>query len=157
MLRILLVLCLLSSSAYANEAADRLDLLMLYSPRATMKTFMTSMNKYMKFKKTNPARAELALKRASKTLNFRDVSPALRYEIATTVPVYLKEVIDRITIIKLSDIPNTTSETVWTLSDTAISIAKVEEGSEAGKYLFSPYTVDNASDFFIEFKTFPML
>ena len=68
MLRILFLFFLLSSGLYASETSDRLDPVMLYSPRATLKTFMTSMNKYMKYKKTNPSRAELALKRASKNI-----------------------------------------------------------------------------------------
>ena len=155
MLRILFLFFLLSSGLYANEASDRLDPVMLYSPRATLKTFMTSMNKYMKYKKTNPSRAELALKRASKTLNYRDVAPALKYEVSTTVPIYLKEVIDRIMIINLSTIPDDTKENSWTLRDTAIAIAKVQDGTDAGKYLFSPYTVDNAADFFHRVQDLP--
>ena len=51
MLRILFLFFLLSSGLYANEASDQLDPVMLHSPRATLKTFMTSMNKYMSIKK----------------------------------------------------------------------------------------------------------
>ena len=67
MLRILF-LFLLSSGLYANEASDRLDPVMLYSPRATLKTFMTSMNKYMKYKKTNPSRARISIEESVKNI-----------------------------------------------------------------------------------------
>lgn len=155
MLRILLVLCLLSTHVQANEAADRLDPISLYSPRVTLKTFMTAMNKYLKFKKVNPARAELALTRASKTFSYEDVSTALRYEVANTAPVYLKEVLDRVLVINFSQIPNTTTENSWTIKDTAITIIRVKDGPQAGKYLFSPYTVANASDFFRRVQDLP--
>ena len=156
MTRILVMLSILISSyAYSNEATERLNPIELGSPRSTMRTFMVAMDNYLKFKKINPKRAESSLKRASRTLDLSQVSPAFKVDTETSAPVYLKEVIDRVTVINYKKLPGDDSLDSWTLNGTAITIYKVKEGPKKDKYLFSPSTVQNVKEYFTTVEDLP--
>jgi MscS family membrane protein len=72
--------------------------------------------------------------------------------------VLLREVIFRIELPDLAEIPDASAVTQadeeddpltrWRIPGTEITIARVEEGSRIGEYLFSPDTVDRAREFY---------
>ena len=81
--------------------------------------------------------------RAIRSFDLSQVSPVLRNTVAIERAIQLKEIIDRIEIPSIDDIPDRevmvrNSLKKWRLPNTEIEIALIEEGARAGEYLFTP-------------------
>ncbi|MEH6637602.1 MAG: mechanosensitive ion channel family protein [Halioglobus sp.] len=99
---------------------------------------------------------------ARRTLNFSELPAAL----AVTEPLFryrifqLKEVLDRLELPPKESVPDAAAMSTrefkrWTLPGTEITIERVEQGSQAGEYLFSPETVERLPEFYDRIKHLP--
>lgn len=137
------------------------------SPRATLKTFLDSVDAYMDLsldatlsyaasnrsyenereKRLNDL-AELQFINALETLDLSELPSGFRRVLAIESLVRMTDVIARIVIPDLSDVPGhemmkDAGETSWRIPNTRIEISLVTEGARAGEYLFSGRTVAN--------------
>lgn len=129
-------------------------------PRDTMKSFMDAMNDYRKGVETGDPLLKARLDDAVRTLNLAETPAVDRSSTGERAAVFLKEVIDRIIIINYEYIPDNSGEEPvqrWRLKDTEIVIAQVQEGKRAGEFLFTPDTVNRASEFYSKVKHMPYL
>ena len=117
------------------------------SPRCTLSGFLENVNAAI-FAEQQGNFAELrrARGRAAHALDFGDLPDPYSYEARTKHIIYLKEILDRIPLPPLEDVPGPAevadgSVSEWTIPDSQITIARVEEGERAGNYLFSATTV----------------
>jgi len=125
------------------------------------------------------ARAQALLDRAVRTLNLRQIPPALSKKIGLERALLLKEVLDRIPLPPSEDIPDRAAMTggagetpgterdgeggltaqaevsSWTVPGTEIAIARVEEGPEEGAYLFTPATVARVVGYYEKVRGLP--
>jgi MscS family membrane protein len=101
---------------------------------------------------------------AKRTLNFSELPKAL----AATEPLFryrifeLKEVLDRLELPAAKSIPDAEMMAAsefkrWTIPGTEITIERVDQGSRAGEYLFSPETVERLPEFYNRIKHLPYL
>ncbi len=128
------------------------------SPRATMQTFYEAMNEYRRGVEDHDEGRKAAINRAIRTLDLQEVPPLLRKETGREAAIFLKEVIDRIIVLRYDLIPDEETPDLpvrWRLKDTEIIIAKQSKGDREGQYLFSAETVANARDFFEKVETLP--
>ncbi|MCB1156113.1 MAG: mechanosensitive ion channel family protein [Leptospiraceae bacterium] len=127
------------------------------SPRDTMRTFMTAMNDYKKGVDSGDIELKERIKVAIRCLDLEDTPYLLREEKGSEIAIFLKEVIDRVIIIKYEYIPEKPESNRWRLRNTEITISKVEKGERAGEWLFSPATTYRARDFYQKVKSYPYL
>jgi MscS family membrane protein len=97
---------------------------------------------------------------AARYLDLSDVPPVLMDTVAMERLVQLKEVLDRIDIPAMADIPDQQQMTHnalkrWRLPNTEIDIVLAENGPRAGEYLFSAATVNRLPDFYKLIKDLP--
>ncbi|TWU14581.1 Low conductance mechanosensitive channel YnaI [Symmachiella macrocystis] len=136
------------------------------SPRATLTSFLETFDEVhrrfygegRRFRSDATRRALSA--RATRCLDLRDVPESVRYNVGREAAVCLKEVLDRIELPPEDDWPDaeqvaTEELTRWTIPDTEITIARVNEGPHEGEFLFTPATVERAVDFYTIVKDLP--
>ena len=140
------------------------------SPRATLKSFIESSNqlhdiiqKTHYFDRTSGEYRPIALR----ILDCLDVSELPEYErneLAGEVAVCLKEILDRVELPPLEEIPDAEAIEAagdqeklsrWQIPGTRITIARVEEGPRRHEYLFSPGTVRRAVEYHKDVKSLP--
>jgi MscS family membrane protein len=97
---------------------------------------------------------------AIQSLDLSRVLPVLRNTVAFERAIQLKEILDRIEVPSLDDIPDReamarSSTKKWRLPNTEVEIALIEEGSRAGEYLVSAATVERLPEFYERVKTLP--
>lgn len=131
------------------------------SPRATLKTFLDSMNRAVEaFKAGKSDESKSLVIPALECLDLGKEPSALRHAMALDAALYLKEVLDRIEMPGESEIPDSTAVqkgniSRWTFPFTQITIAAVE-GEESGRnFLFTTNTVKNAGNFYDKIKALP--
>ena len=101
--------------------------------------------------------------RASDAMRYMDVSqvpPVLLDTVAMERLVQLKEILDRIEMPAIADVPDQQqmaqmASKRWRLPNTEIDIVLVENGPRAGEYLFAPGTVNRLPDFYKLVKHLP--
>ena len=155
------------------------------SPRATLTSFRDNMNRsydlLMLAQNKNMAapgwtpsesvrettqHAQVKLERAAACLNLSKVPITLRQKASYEYVLRLKEIMDRIELPPMKDIPDaaaieqmTNSQKDpsyrWSLPNTQIVIARVEEGPRQGEYLFTPETVNNLKKFHKQIEHLP--
>jgi MscS family membrane protein len=100
---------------------------------------------------------------ATTAIQYFDLSqvlPVLKSTVAIERAIQLKEILDRIEVPFLDDIPDReamvrNSIKKWRLPNTEIEIALIEDGSRAGEYLVSAATVNRLPEFYDRVKTLP--
>ena len=150
------------------------------SPQATMRSFvenvnesyrilMTADDQYLKEPGPFPStsvqeqvkQAEIFFERAKRCLNLSKIPPRLKQDVGMEATLMLKEIFDRIEVPPYEQIPDAEAVAAdeefskWTLPNTEINIAKVEEEPRAGEFLFSPETVARLGEFYTKVKTLP--
>jgi MscS family membrane protein len=131
------------------------------SPRATLKTFVDSMNGAIQaFKNGHLDQAKSLIVPALECLNLEKEPPALKHAIGMDAALYLKEVLDRIEMPSDGEIPDSKavqadSISRWTIPYTQITIAAVEQDESTKNFLFTPKTVENADKFYNQVKNLP--
>ncbi|MFC6487474.1 mechanosensitive ion channel family protein [Nitratireductor sp. GCM10026969] len=96
--------------------------------------------------------------------DLRNVAPSLRQDVAVNDAVYLREIIDRIGLPPLENIPNREQmlaaidqghAPAWKIENSPLEIVRIDEGSNQGKYLFSEETVESVEDLYWRLRSFP--
>ncbi|GEM_PF-550475 len=96
--------------------------------------------------------------------DLRTVAPSLRQDVAVNDAVYLREIIDRIGLPPLEDIPGREEmleaigqgyAPAWKIEDSPLEIVRIDEGPNQGKYLFSEETLESVEDLFWKLRSFP--
>jgi MscS family membrane protein len=172
-----LSLALWSPVAGAADAKYPLEPLNLSSPRATLNSFLTTGDAYLRLLNDEywetPSRAvaarlhEMGVK-AERTLDLSEAPPAARFEMGRDETIYLYEVLSRIELPPKADIPDAAAYAdtgdnkkadgklwSWTVPHTEITIARVAKGARAGEFLFSPSTVARAEEFYQKTRALP--
>ncbi len=131
------------------------------SPRATIQTFLDTMNKAVELDRNGkrPQATDLAI-RAALSLDLESTPPAIRGILGFESVIYLKEILDRIELPPLDKIPDKDEVkkshlTTWTIPHTEINLAARKVGETDEKFLFTKDTVENLEEFFNKVKLLP--
>lgn len=131
------------------------------SPRATIQTFLDTINKAVKLYRNGerPQATDLAT-RAALSLDLESTPPAIRGILGFESVIYLKEILDRIELPPLDKIPDKDEVkkshlTTWTIPHTEINLAARKVGETDEKFLFTKDTVENLEEFFNKVKLLP--
>ncbi|MDT0553035.1 mechanosensitive ion channel family protein [Urechidicola vernalis] len=102
---------------------------------------------------------------ASYSLDLSAYPRSLRKNLGYTTAIMLKEVLDRIDLPELEEVPgaysldsilnSNTKVSSYTIPNTEITITQIEEGDQEGKYLFSTETVSRVKEFYDRTKHLP--
>ncbi|MFV1997357.1 MAG: mechanosensitive ion channel family protein [Acidiferrobacterales bacterium] len=149
------------------------------SPRNTLKSFLdsareayatgyavrdsyfTSSRLYLSDSEKQKLDSALALvEHAKRTLNLSKVPEVIADKVAMDSVLELIEVLGRIDLPEISSVPDLKAMEAakfkrWNIPGTDIIIVRVEKGSRAGEYLFSPETIDQLPDFYQRTKHLP--
>ena len=126
------------------------------SPRATLKSFIETMDKaYLKQLELRPRdKAVVDLRsQAARCLDLSKVAPKVSKEIGLESALLLKEVLDRIEVPPYGEIPGAEEVNVkglsrWRLPHTEIFIEKAKEGARQDDFLFTAETVGRVREFY---------
>ncbi len=156
------------------------------SPRATLSYFISSMNRSFRISdaaylqsikepgiffsdEVNRMReqSEYLFNRSVYCLDMTNFPPTLRSDMSYTMAIMLKEILDRIDLPPLDEIPDASDveynlETKkypnllkWTIPNTDIVISRIETGDREGEFLFSAKTVERLPEFYHRIKNQP--
>ena len=158
MLLVLLMSFMIAGPAGARHPLEPLD---TSSPRATFESFLAvieeTTERFYDYR-DSPSQATMAAlfqmrDRFKRLLDLSEVPPAAREEVGVETIRLLWGVIARLDLPALDEIPDAVADEEskplarWRMPGTEITIARVEEGSRAGEYLFSADTVERARSF----------
>ena len=167
---IIAVLLVLSQTAAADLLGDVHPLAPLDSsgPRETLKSFQDALSESISayqseadWSATDAERYMLDLSfKASRLLDLSGLPSAQRDDVMHLGVVQLQEILDRIELPAYADIPDRAQAEVagidrWTIPRTEITIARVEDGANRGKWLFSPETVSRLGEFYEKVQDIP--
>lgn len=118
------------------------------SPRGTLESFLENARAAIRLYQVQDLGAdfERARDRALRTLDLSQLPPAIREEQGIERLLLLLEILQRVDLPPLDEIPDAAKVAAkpvkrWTIPDTEISIALTESGPHAGEYQFSAQTV----------------
>ncbi len=101
--------------------------------------------------------------RSVRTLDMSEVAPEARVKTRQNVQVYLYEVLSRIELPPMEEVPGPDEIKAnpdldrWILPHTEIRIQRVAEGPRRGEFLFDPETIDRAQEFYRRTQDLPYL
>lgn len=134
------------------------------SPRATLKTFMESMDAVGTFMdrefRVAPSRAgfrrllELA-ETPVHCLDLSHVPQASRRKAGNAAALALYETLSRIKLPPAEQVPDSGEVNRWVIPDTEITIVRMADGPHAGEFLFSMDTAERAEVFFARVRSLP--
>ena len=138
------------------------------SPRSTLEQFITNLEEAYRIAGDDGPTGEskFLLHRASRCLNLASTPVELRKSRGLERALMLKEILDRVALPQLDEIPgdeeiarraeeNENPLEDWTIRNTEIRIALVNEGPRRGEYLFTEETVRRVPDFYERVKFLP--
>jgi MscS family membrane protein len=143
-----------SSLEHPLEPPDR------SSPRATLATFIDSIDTaWDLYQSKDPSMREVFAK-AKRCLDLSGVPPLVFDEVSTHDALVLKEILDRIELPPAHDIPDAGEVaelgiTRWTIPHTEITLVQNADGDRAGEWLFSSGTVARANEFYDKVRSLP--
>lgn len=133
------------------------------SPRATLKGFLDSCNEIYEMilavehaRRRDPQYVPV-VRRILDCLDLSELPEYAREHAGAEAAVCLKEVLDRVKLPPDQEIPDAEAIQAaggsekfdgWRIPDTRITIARVQEGPRRGEYLFTPETVQQATEFY---------
>ena len=132
------------------------------SPRATLESFMRYSQMYYQALR-NPDTGEVALResreRAEECFDLSKIAPSIRAEVALESVLRLREILDRIPLPDLEDIPDAEAVagdkiTSWRIPHTEINIGK-EDRDGTSAFLFTAGTVDRLDGYYEEVSPLP--
>jgi MscS family membrane protein len=156
--------------AAAQPAEHPLEPALTSSPRETLHTFLASSEEMWALirdagvgKRSDEGLQKLLEfdRRAKRTLDLSEVAPEARKAIADDATVYLYEVLTRIELPRLEEVPGDNEIEGgpkldrWTIPHTEITVHRVAEGPRKGEFLFAPETVDRVQEFYERTKDLP--
>ena len=136
------------------------------SPRDTLREFDESFTRAMELWRAGAPPEEYRRPgfRALETFDFSELAARGRTTMETETALWLKEVIDRISMPDYAEIPGDeevaalpveTPLNGWSIPNTSITITRISEGPRAGEYLFSAQTVAQLERFYSEVVDLP--
>jgi len=174
LLACLISLCLALSTTpcRADDSRNALAPADTSSPRATLTTFIDACNEFNQLRRQeryldrDSTRFRPVVRRLLDCLDTSQLPAYARLDQASEAAVCLKEVLDRVELPPLSEIPGPEdvaaaetddSESLlrWQIPGTRIVIARALEGPQRHEYLFSPGTVERAPDYFADVAAIP--
>lgn len=165
-LRCLVVcLALLAANAVADEPVNPLKPVDRSSPRATLQSFLESgdalgaflVQDYLPSPSRERFQRLLALaETVLQGLDLSEVPPAARQKTGRSAAVALYEVLSRIPLPPLAEIPDASqvvpptdkAPTRWVIPNTEIALVRASSGPRSGEFLFSAETVARANEFY---------
>ncbi len=176
MRRFLLVLALFGAAGSAGAAApaNPLQPLDRSSPRATLRTFLSTgdmlaqelADRYI----ASQSRAEYGSLQALgrqviRCVDLSQVPPASRLKAGRAAALALFETLSRIPLPPMDEVPDAEQMALrkdaaarsWTIPGTEITLVRVEAGTSGAEFLFSPETVARAEEFYERTRTLPRL
>ncbi|WP_432738792.1 mechanosensitive ion channel family protein [Maridesulfovibrio sp. FT414] len=161
-LSVFILLLLLSSPAGASTIFP-LEPPDTSSPRATLSSFIYYTDEL--YAAATAAKEDLVLakeylQRAEHCFDLSEVPPTLQRSVSIESVLRLREILDRIELPLLEDVPDKyeikeQNLQKWRIPHTEITIARVAEGPRMGSYLFTPDTVERLEGFYLEVKAMP--
>jgi len=134
------------------------------SPRDTLRSFNADVTEAVQAWRAGEPREVVtrAGLRAYGAFDFSQLAARGRFAKEVQTILFLKEIIDRIELPPDSEIPGDEEVadkgkalTRWAIPNTRITIARIEEGSRAGEFLFTAETVDRLPEFYELVKDLP--
>ncbi|MCP3868823.1 MAG: hypothetical protein GY703_12140, partial [Gammaproteobacteria bacterium] len=169
-----LLFLLLSSIVWAQNPLEPAD---TSSPDATLKSFLAITDAagqaYNKYRESpGPVtykESQRHMVKAASLLDLSDIPPAAHHEVASETVILLWEVIARLELSDLNEVPGAPKETQaetgteievalpsrWRIPHTGIVIAQVTEGQRTGEYLFSSDTLERVRDHYELIQSLP--
>ena len=129
-----------TSSEHPLEPPDR------SSPRATITTFLDSIDEAWDLYKAGDPSFEEPFLDARECLDLSEIPPLVFNEVSSEVALLLKDVLDRLELPPEEEIPDavevaSTAISRWTIPHTEIDLVLISEGERQGDWLFSTRTV----------------
>ncbi len=133
------------------------------SPRDTLRSFLESADYAIKaWERAEPvdARTFRNLVNAAETLDFSTTPYSEALSTQTERVILLKEILDRIDLPPADEIPGDDEIAArgigkWTIADTRITIARIDDGPRVGEFLFSAATVERLDAYYRMAKDLP--
>lgn len=161
--------CLQAGHAQAQNPLEPPD---TSSPRQTLSTFLTALDQMLvlirdegtgKRSGEGLQRMQEFDVRSVRTLDMSEVAPEARVKTSQNVQVYLYEVLSRIELPPMEEVPGLDEIKAkpdldrWILPHTEIRIQRVAEGPRRGEFLFDPETIARAQEFYERTQDLPYL
>ncbi|MEP0131905.1 MAG: mechanosensitive ion channel family protein [Eudoraea sp.] len=106
--------------------------------------------------------AERYFEKASYSLDLSSYPPSIRKNLGYTRAIMLKEILDRIELPQIEEVPGAepldliidenSKPSFYTIPNTEITLVRIAEGNQQGKYLFSAETVSRLKEFYLKSK-----
>ena len=162
MIFILILFCGLSTAA-GSEVMYPLKPPDTSSPRATMKVFLDQMNRSYQKSLNKGQRHEAVIahiNRATECLDLSEIAPNVVQDVGDESALLLKEILDRIQLPPLKEIPHKDGSDFaslrnWKVPHTSITITRIDDGPRQGEFLFSKETVARVREFYDKVQHLP--
>jgi MscS family membrane protein len=143
-----------ASTEHPLEPPDR------SSPRATLTSFLESVDRAWELYSAESPGFEEPFRSARECLDLSDVPPLVFEEVSAETALILKEVLDRIELPPIDEIPDSAAVEEldlerWTIPHTEIRLVRIAEGENKGEWLFSSGTVWRADEFYDRIRHLP--
>lgn len=131
------------------------------SPRDTLSGFLSDMEAmHLTHVTGNSDKGLVVRRRLVQMVDFSETANSHLWREQSTRLAYLKEILDRIPLPPLEQIPGDREVadgkiSSWTIPDTRISIVRVDDGERAGEYLFSAASVAKLDRYYRQSKHLP--
>ena len=142
----------------------------LSSPRDTLQAFLATMDRVYDlirddgFNPENWAEIQRSVAQQMRMFDLRNVPPNLRHDTTVETAIYLREVLARVTLPPLVEVPDEDEmfarikdgkPATYVIPGTAIEITYIAEGPYAGRFQFSADTVRHAEEIYRSWKAKP--
>lgn len=140
------------------------------SPRDTILSFLRLTQRYydllhqVEFTAAESTERQRLFDQMQGFFDLRNVPPSLHQDVAVAAAVYLREVIDRIGLPPVEEIPDREQmlaaeqaggPPAWRIGNVRLEIVAIDTGPQQGRYLFSDETLRSVKDLFHEVRSFP--
>jgi MscS family membrane protein len=132
------------------------------SPRATLTTFLDSIDRAWELYSAGDPGFDEPFRDARECLDLSQIPPLVFQEVSAESALVLKEVLDRIELPVAEQIPDAAAVSElgisrWTIPHTEITLVHTLEGERKGEWLFSSRTVARAEEYFDRVRHLPYL
>ena len=132
---------------YPLEPPDR------SSPRATLTTFLESVDEAWGLYSTGKPGYGQTFRVARESLDLSEIPPLVYREMSAEAALFLKGILDRLEMPADDEIPDAAAVAAlglvrWSVPHTEITLLRVADGEREGQWLFSKGTVARASEFY---------
>jgi MscS family membrane protein len=150
----------LTSPAVHSSTQHPLDPPDRSSPRATLTSFLESVDRAWELYSAGDTGFKEPFRDARECLDLSDVPPLVMREVSAERTLALKEVLDRIEMPAMSEVPDSADVEElglvrWVVPRTEIQLVRVAEGDREGQWIFSNGTVRRAEEFYQRVRHLP--